>query len=145
MSELRLSPVALRLFHQHDGFVPVQEETVERAGYLGDAAPQLTGNLLGKVTPVIGPEIDGTVLQLVLAAEFPSPCFCSFAATSSVAVRLRGLCAVNIVHTSFFLLPRGCFTQKINFFCCLGHCWSLFFYRLKPCGLSSPFSTYCGC
>lgn len=49
MSEIQLSPVALRLFHQHDGFVPVQEETVEaRAGYLGDATPQLTGNLFGK-------------------------------------------------------------------------------------------------
>lgn len=66
----------------------------------------------------------------------------------SVAVWLRGLCAVNIVHTSSFLLPRGCFTQKINFFVV----WDIaevffffFFYRLKPCGLSSPFSTYCGC
>lgn len=79
MSEVQSSPVALRLFHQHDGFVPVQEETVEeRAGYLGDGTPQLTGNLFGKVTPVIGPEIDGTVLQLVWAAEFPSPCFLFF-------------------------------------------------------------------
>lgn len=33
---------------------------------------------LGKVTPIIGPEIDGTVLQLVWAAEFPSPCFLFF-------------------------------------------------------------------
>lgn len=118
MSGIQLSPVALRLFHQHDGFGPVQEETVEeRAGYLGNATPQLTGNLFGKAAPISGPEIDGAVLQLVWAAEFPSPCFLFFhRRLLSVAVWLRGLCAVNIVHTSFFLLPRGCFTQKINFF-----------------------------
>lgn len=87
------------------------------------------------------------MLRLILAAEFPSTCLIFLLLHRLLSIRsltARTLCCSYCSHLFFFLLLKGCFTQKIYFLLVwdIADFFFFFFKQITPCHLFFPQSAH---